>query len=263
MLQEVVNDGMLPVAAVLGAESAASAAFDTHGECLRFKVPSSGFLLIWSTCPHSPAHSLLSRSSSPRSGTCAPLATSGGGGPRPRGGARAAQCRRASAVGLKRGPSEELRGSPLQPPPPRSASDSIFIEFGRAPQRALNASGDSGSNGSGSNGSDSTNVGGGSGPNSDSGGSGGGGSGRLPLQCPPKSDCVFAVPPPRPARRPPSELPAELPAAAVPYSQGAPATHAALQATVNLTAAPASSNPVPTPPAPPGASVPVVPANLQ
>ncbi|NJR41769.1 MAG: HAMP domain-containing histidine kinase [Akkermansiaceae bacterium] len=62
MLTGVVNDGLLPVDAVLGAEASAAAAFDTEGACLRFKVPSSGFLLIWSTCPHSPARFLAAAS---------------------------------------------------------------------------------------------------------------------------------------------------------------------------------------------------------
>lgn len=222
MLQGVVNDGLLPVDAVVGAEAAAVSAFDTQGECLRFKVPSSGFLLIWSTCPHSPAHSLLSPGSSPRGvGSCAPLA-SNSASQKLLEAALPTACRsgrKPSIVGLKRGPSEMLSGSPTQPLPIRAACDSVLVELGRAPQNALptlNTSGDSG--GSGSNGSDSTNLAG-SGPGSDSGGSGSGGAGGQ--ECAPKDgDSVFAVPLPRPARPVSAELPQGLSVAAQACSQG-------------------------------------------
>lgn len=197
MLQGVVNDGMLPVDAVLGAEAAAASAFDTQGECLRFKVPSSGFLLIWSTCPHSPAHSLLTPDSSTRvlsptshqhPSTHLPISATLRGRSN------------SSIVGLKRGTSEMLTGRPVQQPlPMRAASDNILVELGRAPQCTLSVPTLKGSGDSGSNGSDSTYLAG-SGTGSDSGGSGGGsGASGGPFGSP-KQDSVFAVPPPRPAR---------------------------------------------------------------
>jgi hypothetical protein len=58
MLDAAVESCTLPTDAVLDASASASAAFDPSPLGLRFRVPSAGFLLVWSTSPNSPAHNL-------------------------------------------------------------------------------------------------------------------------------------------------------------------------------------------------------------
>lgn len=62
MLDAAVESDTLPNDAVLDASAAAAATFDPSPLGLRFRVPSAGFLLVWSTSPNSPAHNLPHRS---------------------------------------------------------------------------------------------------------------------------------------------------------------------------------------------------------
>lgn len=55
MLDSVLDADSLASEAALDAHAAASAAFDVSPLGLRFRVPSAGFLLIWTTSPESPA----------------------------------------------------------------------------------------------------------------------------------------------------------------------------------------------------------------
>lgn len=55
MLDSVLDSEMLPTEAALDAQATAAAAFDISSVGLRFRVPSAGFLLIWTTAPLSPA----------------------------------------------------------------------------------------------------------------------------------------------------------------------------------------------------------------
>lgn len=61
MLDAAVESEILPNDAVLDASAAAAATFDPSPLGLRFRVPSAGFLLVWSTSPNSPAHNLSHR----------------------------------------------------------------------------------------------------------------------------------------------------------------------------------------------------------
>lgn len=61
MLDAAVDSDTLPNDAALDASAAAAATFDPSPLGLRFRVPSAGFLLVWSTSPNSPAHNLAHR----------------------------------------------------------------------------------------------------------------------------------------------------------------------------------------------------------
>jgi hypothetical protein len=57
----LAEDGM-PEDVTIASADAATAAFDINpggGAALRFRVPSAGFMLVWSMSPHSPAQQLL------------------------------------------------------------------------------------------------------------------------------------------------------------------------------------------------------------
>lgn len=64
-LDDALADDALPVDVALASADAATAAFDItsgNGAALRFRVPSAGFMLVWSVSPNSPARALLAMS---------------------------------------------------------------------------------------------------------------------------------------------------------------------------------------------------------
>eukprot|EP00892_Ulva_mutabilis_P004455 jgi/Ulvmu1/2381/UM130_0014.1 len=56
MLDSVLDSELLSTDSALDAQATAASAFDISPVGLRFRVPSAGFLLIWTTAPLSPAH---------------------------------------------------------------------------------------------------------------------------------------------------------------------------------------------------------------